>query len=416
MISPAAEGAARGPHISLGNTTRPLDGVDSEGEFRASRNVRYALQRTAAGLLWDASAGKRQRHRVCHCCRSIRGDTVGVYRRDDGSRARFSGLMSCGSAWTCPVCGQIVAERRRDELSAGLVSWVQGGGRAHLLTFTFPHESDEPVADLLKRFDRARQRFQASRTWKGAKAAAESAGTVTSLEVTWGRNGWHPHLHMLLFVRRSLTDAEQSRLVDEWVRQLVNAGLGSTPQLADMLAHALDIRGGEDAADYITKYGREESWGLSSELTREHAKRAAADHLKPFGLLALAQQGEEWAGAKFREFAEAFFGKRLLTFSPGLRDALRLGAEVSDEALVEQTKPDESRVATLKPEQWRIVMERDARGELLDYVARSCVNPESAQADVDEWVAWVAVAKRRTSRGLFWFELHRGQGADVYAH
>jgi hypothetical protein len=350
----------------------------------------------------------------------MQGDRVGVYRAVDGSRARFSGLIMCGSGWTCPICGLVIAEERRAELSAGMVAWTKSGGRAHLLTYTFPHESDEALADLLPAFAQARQRFQASRTWKRVKAAAGLAGTVTSLEVTHGVNGWHPHLHQLWFTGRSLTEQESAQLVAEWVRQLVAAGLGGRPQLADMMAHALDIRGGEDAAAYVTKYGREESWGLSSELTRTHAKESDAEHVKPFGLLRLAADGNARAGELFKEFAEAFFGKRLLTWSPGLRDKLKLGAEQTDEELTAaaaEPLPEETRVGSLTPEQWRIVLQRNARADLLEYVKRSCIDPAAGQDDLDDWIAWISQAKPASHRGAFIFayKVKSEFGGNVYA-
>lgn len=423
-MTPAAQsGAARKPSNILGNTTVPLHTGPKPAPDKALRGYRKAekfdLQRVAQGLLWKDTGTKRQKHRVCHCCRSMQGEKVGVYRAVDGSRARFSGLMMCGSGWTCPICSQVITEQRREELSAALVGWVKQGGRCHLLTFTFPHEADEPLADLLPKFDRARQRFQNSRLWKGVKADYEAAGTVTSLEVTHGANGWHPHLHMLLFVRQTLPDDVQARLIAEWVRQLVNAKLGSTPQLADMMRHALDIRGGEDAAAYVTKYGREETWGLSSEVTRSHAKEEAADaSLKPFGLLRRAAAGDARSAELFKEFAEEFFGKRLLTWAPGLRDKLALPEEQTDEAIAEaEPMPEENRIGSLSPEQWRVVLQRNARAELLEYAAKSCVDPDTGQGDLDDFVQWLADSRPPSNQGKFIFAYRQRSmlGGNIYA-
>ena len=145
---------------------------------------------------------------------------------------------------------------------------VQGGGQVQLMTLTFPHEADWPLGDLLKRFDRARNRFTNSRAFKkilGNEGSASCIGRVTSLEVTHGVNGWHPHLHVLLFLGRDLSTHETDTLKKMWVNHLFKVGLGEAAKLTDMMAHALDLRGGEDAAAYIVKYGREEDWGRSEE-------------------------------------------------------------------------------------------------------------------------------------------------------
>lgn len=81
-----------------------------------------------------------------------------------------------------------------------------------------------------------------------------------------------------------------------------------------MLAHALNVRGGNQAAEYIAKYGRDERWGQSSEMTRHYAKQGAAGerdgllHFTPFQLLIWAGSGDEWATRKFIEYARAIEG------------------------------------------------------------------------------------------------------------
>lgn len=369
-----------------------------------AKSIRYTLQRAAAGLLYNPDKGKNQEFRVCHCGRSIQGNGVNVYRAADGSRGRYGGLTTCGSGWNCPVCAQKIAEVRREELSSAMVKHVKAGGRAHLLTLTFPHEADWPLADLLARFSKARQGLKNSRAWKrilGKEGAASCIGTVSSMEVTHGANGWHPHLHMLLFVRRTVSDQERDQLVKVWVGQLFKVGLGENSKLTDMMQHALDLRGGEDAAAYIAKYGREEQWGISSELTRQHAKEAAHGGATPFGLLLQFADGNARSGELFKEFAHAFLGKKLITWSPGLRKQFDFEEEADDEQAAAAEMPEEQFVGRLTPDQWKIVIERDARAEVLEYAADACFVKESAQRDLDEFIEYLAKLPRK-SRGWFW--------------
>lgn len=414
---------AQGPSNILGNKAKSIhagrkgpsdlvsglmDVAHRLAGFVKAKTIRHRLQRAAGGLLWESEGYQKQKFRVTHCGRSIQGEGVSIYRAADGSRARFGGLTTCGSGWTCPVCAQRIAEVRRQELSAALVSHVKAGGRVHLLTLTFPHEKDWPLADLLKRFDKARAALKNSKAWKrilgtaGKPGAAGMVGAVTSLEVTTGLNGWHPHLHMLLFVGRSLSETERDELTKVWVNQLFKVGLGENSKLTDMMAHAFDLRGGEDAAAYVVKYGREEAWGLTSELTRPHAKTAAeeAGHHTPFGLLALYRDGAAWAGERFREFANAFLGKRLLTWSPGLRKHFALAADESDEAAADASLPEEQACGWLTPDDWKIVIERDARAELLEYAAGSMTNKDTWKADLRDWLDWVAT-RPKVGRGWF---------------
>ena len=52
-------------------------------------------------------------------------------------------------------------------------------------------------------------------------------------------------------------------------------------------------------------------------------------------------------------------------------------------------------------EDWKIVLTRDARQELLDYLRRDCINKETAQADVDDFIESLK-RRRQTARGWFW--------------
>lgn len=407
------------PSNILGNTAKSIHAGRNPASLRGfvkAKSIRYTLQRAAAGLLWNADQGKAQDFRVCHCGRSIQGTGVSVYRAADGSRARFGGLTTCGSGWTCPVCAQRIAEVRRDELSAAMVKHVASGGRAHLVTLTFPHDATWQLSDLMARFDKARAAWKNSRAYKrilGKEGAAGCIGAVSSLEITHGANGWHPHLHMLVFTRRSLAEDEIEELksgfrpgrregeIGGWMGQLLRVGLADRCDLANIREHSLDVRGGEDAAGYIAKYGREESWGLSSELTRTHAKEGNNGGLTPFGLLQRYTEGEAWAGAKFVEFARAFLGKRLLTWSPGLRKLFDFEEDTSDEDAAAAELPEEKHVARITPEQWKIVIERDARADLLEYAADACFDPDTSQRDVDEFIEYLAKLPKK-SRGWFW--------------
>ena len=388
--------------------------IDLQG-FLAAREKRDSFRQIAARLLWDSSGTPIQKYRVTHCGRSISGDGVDILRAPDGSKARFVGLTTCGSGWMCPVCSRQIAEGRRAEASAAMVQHCKGGGIAQLLTLTFSHYADEPLASMLEKFDKARQSFKNCVTYKkilGKKGGAGCIGAITALEVTYSKmNGWHPHVHMILFSRRNVLPDEHDRLRAEWVRILLKSGLSSRAQLNDLLDRAFDLRDGQNAAEYITKYDREESWGFSSELTRAHSKEwDDRGHYKPFGLLELVKAGREWAGDVFVEFAEAFHGKRLLTWSPGLKAAFEL-QDVKDAQLAEiKALPKDEFVGRLTPAQWKIVMDRGARHDVLRYAAACCSG--RSQDDLDDFIRYLE-RKPKTRRGWF-VQKSDGCVPDVY--
>jgi hypothetical protein len=405
VIASGLERPAKREGRFLGNYAKSIRAPEEKlSIFEQQKTMRFALQRHAAGLLYEPASGKRQKFRVTHCCRSIQGEIVAIYRSSNGANARYAGIMTCGSGWTCPVCATKIGEVRREELSYANVMHVQAGGRVDLTTMTFPHELNEmPLAETMARFDKARQKFKNCALYRAVfdrkKSRTGCIGCVTSMEITHGINGWHPHLHMLSFTARSVNPEEIDKLKKAWVNILLKCGLGDNSKISDMMERALDVRGGEDAAQYIAKYGREEKWGITSELTRSHAKKGIGDSVTPFGLLALSDAGDEQAGELFKEFANVFLGRRLITFSPGLRAEFSMGEDASDEEAAAQ--PDEANdlVGVLKPEQWKIVLKADARAGLLAFAAGKCDG--YAQEQLDLFVEDLKSAPVR-SRGWFY--------------
>jgi hypothetical protein len=391
----------------------------------AAKARRFTLQRAAQSLMYDATKAAADQARVCWCHRSIRnkGETVWIYRTEAGQGARYSGVSTCGSVWMCPICAAKVTEARRRELDLAVTAWVKHGGLVNLLTLTFPHQLLEPVEidgetvmrpvplkPQLEKFGKAMQSFKNCKKYKRIMADAGRAGSIRSLETTWGENGWHPHTHDLVFLVRELTITEVDTLKSEWARLCLKNGLGDNSKLSDMLAHGLDIQDGRYAAEYIAKFGHDSAWGASAEMTKPHSKLGkvgefgGADHYTPFQLLAWAEAGDQRAGDLFREFAAAFEGKRMLSWSPKLR-LLLTGCEneLTDAELAahDEPAPDESKVGELTQEQFSILLGRNRLGDFIGYVARCCADPDTGQADIDAYVeAIAALPKSHSSRYL----------------
>lgn len=348
---------------------------------------RYDLQRKAQSIMYDQNSIKQ--HRVCGCSRNVASDGVSVWRSSNGENARFGNLITCGSVWACPVCSAKITEARRAELQSAVASWARLGGKVVLLTLTFPHHDYDELQPLLDKFGKALQIFKNSRSYKNTFGTPKMpgrykrAGSVRSLEVTHGENGWHPHTHDLVFVERDgLVDDKQTidELKGAWVKALLKAGIGSTGEITDMFTHGLDIRGGDYAAEYIAKYGREavnsDGWSVSHEVTKNHSKAGTiGGHATPFQLLEWAMNGDGESGQLFKEFVHCFDGKRMNYWSPGLRKLLAID-EIEDEAIAaaESSNDAEELVIRLDVDQWRLVLETNARGEVLKSAAAAGIH------------------------------------------
>lgn len=283
-------------------------------------------------------------------------------------------------------------------------AWLLQGGSCLLNTLTFPHEHDMPLAELLEKFGKALDLYKNSKTYKRIFGTAVALiqqkikkgkplktinrgefprlGTVRSLEVTHGVNGWHPHVHEVLFMETdALLTADQAKeeLTKVWVKCLLKVGLGSAEKLNYMLARAWDIRGGDFVSDYINKFGREpvqvNGWTIAHEVTKANSKVAGRQigdefHYTPFQLLGFATDGDAESAKLFREFSRCFEGKRMNYWTNGLKDWFCIN-EIDDEELAEEAEqqPEEELVTRLTTDDWKLILETNARAEVLAVAA-----------------------------------------------
>lgn len=217
-----------------------------------------------------------------------------------------------------PACAAKISEHRRKELLDLVEKHQAAGGFVYLITRTFSHKSTASLAALQGGLKVAEGKLKSGKYWQSMKADFGYVGTVRALEVTLASasGGWHPHIHELWFVASKLTTQQQeelrARMFDKWAKACAAAGLGAPSE-----EHGVDVRGGKDAARYISK------WGMASELTKGHVKNSAKG-LSPFDLLRVGLHTKDTGAAKlardlFAEYAEAMKGRQQLVWSNGLR-------------------------------------------------------------------------------------------------
>ncbi len=343
------------------------------------RPERLELQRFAARLLYRPDVGDSRykapfaRLQACHTWLRKREDGppgVTLLHSAAAGRAYYSGLQTCGSVWVCPVCAGTIAEHRKAELQQGLDVHRSRGGKVILVTLTASHHHQR-LAPFLEAFKRAQRRLYASRAYKELCCKLGAAGAVSATETPWSaENGWHVHGHELLFAAAStpaLRHHARKVLTKEFLVALRAEGLSASDR------RCVDVRDASwDAEEYLTKQGHERTWDKAAELTMGNRKRGLRELLTPFDLLRVIRNRggriqPDRAGALFREYAAATFGKHQLQWSRGLRAQLGLDRELSDEAIAAGAEkvPDMRELGFLSPLSWSIVVANDVRGELL---------------------------------------------------
>ena len=330
--------------------------------FRAER---YALKSVANRLLPTSRTSK--------CCRwRVPKQSLQVHRSIEHGKAFYSGLQVCASVWACPVCAAKISERRRAELVTAVALAKSMGLHVKLLTLTVPHGIGDDLPTLLEQIRKSWRSTSTSRAGQKLRKLLGIKGTIRALEVTHGQNGFHPHLHVLLFLEQDATNGcIQGLFAPLWQNACVKAGL---PRPSD--AHGCRVDDGSYAAKYASKWGLESEltkshskWGLESELTKSHTKKGRNGSRTPWDFLrAVLERSEGWEQSAhlFRTYAAAFKGQRQLYWSNGLRALLALGEEATDEEVAAVQEDNAIALAELTDDQWRAILRTKSESLVLD--------------------------------------------------
>jgi len=259
----------------------------AEAARTAIRRYRWRLREVAGKII--------PKERVATCGIRTHGPTVDIRHGDGG--AHIGGLHTCGSVWHCPVCAAKIAERRRQEVEELMTCAEAAEHPAYMAAFTFPHHRFQTAGDLRAVCAATWKKIIAGAPWKRACRKVNFLGFVRALEVTYGENGWHPHIHTVMAFAAGTPVAAIEEfgvwLFERWAAAIERAGYGScNPDVWRWEP----VRNAVQAGDYVVK------WGADRELTQGHMKRAKGGGRTPWQLLDDAANGDKRAAALFREY------------------------------------------------------------------------------------------------------------------
>jgi hypothetical protein len=289
---------------------------------QSRRHKRYAQR----AVLWRESALERVRK----CGRVSLGD---VAITDNAGVAHYAGLTTCASIWACPVCSAKIRNSRAEEISGAAARWDLDGNSVYMVTFTAPHDLGMKLSALLPVIADSFRAVISGRAWLRVKKQAGIAGTIRSVEVTHGVNGWHPHLHVLVFVRGSPAAEGLAAMIlhfrEKWRQAIVKAGYRPPDDLHGVVVER--CMSAAEAGAYIAK--TQEGKAPGNELARSDLKSGRNGHRTPFEIL----EEFRWTGdaadlGLWRVYERATRGHQAITWSKGLR-ALLAAPERSDEDL-----------------------------------------------------------------------------------
>lgn len=267
---------------------------------------------------------------------------------EHGNSCCITGVQWCKSVWGCPNCRRKILTQRSKELDEIVEQWKKKYGQVIMLTLTVPHYDNQGLDTVL---GNARDKrgilgawadFIATRGWKSIKEEYGISDYVRALEVTKGGNGWHPHLHVLLFTDKKFVDCEgiEGDILDRWQKSCLKAKLPKPNE------HGVKV-GIVEQGWYLSK------WGMGAELSTA-AKEGKKGHYSIAQLekMLIDRGGDDLSLVQVREYLKEYYrvmrGKKALTFSRGDKlKEIRKDIQLSEEEIVEENPPEKVEIGTL---------------------------------------------------------------------
>ena len=263
-------------------------------------------------------------------------------------KARWSGFAECSSIWACPVCSAKIRNGRAIETAQGTGKWIMNGNSAYMVTLTFPHDAGMDLKELLDMVSNTFRYVLADQKWRKVKQAHHIIGQIRALEITHGDNGFHPHLHVLVFQEGPMTGKELDDLDKYWDgtwRKMI-AAQGVRMPSDEHGVKVEPVYSAEEAGLYIAK--TQDGHSIGMELLRGDLKDGRKDSKTPFEMLAeYAITGDEKWLKLWHVYEQATKRKQAITWSKGLHQMLGVLAR-SDEEIVKEI-PEGSECVAIIP-------------------------------------------------------------------
>lgn len=341
-----------------GRKTKKIEENINVSDENDMRILRYQMQSAARHMLPN--------NRIRICLRNVREKygTVDVFKHRQTQKVFYGGLMICGSVWICPVCAAKISERRRAELRHAYDTHKADGGYCSMLTLTFSHGRHDRLKDLLEALGKATQIFRRGKRSDKLRSEIGEIGSIRALEITYGENGWHPHIHLVMMHTREIEPWErmdyQEQYYDLWESACEKVGLTTSYE------HGLKLDDAAEADEYIGKWGDivKTKWGIDREMTKANSKKGRAGSLTPFDFLRrVVEDGDLEYMPQYKEYADAMKGKKQLNWSRGLKQRFQL-KDLSDEEIAEAKEEPADLLGALTWADWRFILKQNKRAEL----------------------------------------------------
>lgn len=229
------------------------------------------------------------------------------------------GVNTCKNTWICPVCSARKMATYKRKIASAISAMKERNQHAAMLTFTTIHNRwftcEESLLILKNSMKKLNKRVYAnmkkskkfeSNAWSRCFVDLELKQYVQVAEITYGKNSWHPHYHVLYWTKDVQKFAEHEAAIGELWTKIVKEEtiklFEQTKNVSNVRARVEEMfeRARKSPCFYIskTKEGKISAfeasdyicgWGGDNELAG-HKKQAHEGHYTQWQILDIAAE------------------------------------------------------------------------------------------------------------------------------
>ena len=281
-------------------------------------------------------------------CQRVTTGKVKIIKK--GDRYEYRGLVSCGSSWSCPICSPKKAAKKARAIREmhKLIDYD-----SVLVSYTVQHNYSDSLKSLIDILYSSLRRARSGRAMKRFKQHAH--GYIRSTEITYSHpdiesksNGWHPHIHEVIYLKKGSTIEDITRtVVSEYERAVEKSG-----KLVNQ--HTVDAKKWDKSTDYITKNSDIDE--VIGWLNKKGNKS-----VNVFGLLRRSEDSDRFADL-YKEYYYSTKGRKITMVSRSLSQQYKKAIEKIESEMDEE---EEVTIKEIEQDTWKQFCALGIRWQLL---------------------------------------------------
>jgi hypothetical protein len=276
-----------------------------------------------------------KKHRTSFCCNRQFSVCSSTRLLDNG---KTTNIYHCNHN-SCAVCSKKIYKDKNREIRKAF-KYVKRNNREasfHIMTLTISHKKEDLLEDRIRTISDMKRKLMNHKVIKDLDLLFYHS----TLEIVYGRSGWHAHYHIMLTKNGSLTESESDAIGNQWQK------IGKKLNVAVDLKKGFHI-GSTDcldaAATYLSKSEELKSLGkkLASELVSDNKTYKNNESYAIQQLIGLAAAGRwnEIAYSKFKveELILEYLQIKNINYFRGCRKWNQIVKDSKDEKIDDDNK------------------------------------------------------------------------------